>query len=266
MSLVFISYARADAEHANRLYNELIAAGYDVWLDTERLLAGQKWKVEITNAIRSSSAFIALLSNHSVSHRGYVQHELKEALNVLKTLPANQVYLMPARIEEVSPSEPELEDITWVDLFPDNKYAVGLGKIFKALASISELKPLPPTPSGDSTAATSTAPPFSSMGDAFKILLRLMPQNSEILDGRNELFITFKTNADGVTIPKYLKDTYPESMTIVLQHQYDELAIGENAFSVSLWFSGKKERVTVPYASILSIAEPHIKLLVSASG
>jgi hypothetical protein len=63
---VFISYAREDAEAANRLYDDLKKAGLNLWLDTKSLLGGQKWKIAIIDAIRNSAYFIALLSSNSV--------------------------------------------------------------------------------------------------------------------------------------------------------------------------------------------------------
>jgi hypothetical protein len=259
MSLVFISYARADASQSNRLHKDLTAAGYDVWLDTERLVVGQQWKPEIRNAIRRSSAFIALLSNHSVSHRGYVQHELKEALDVLRTVPANQVYLMPARIEEVRPTEQELEDLTWVDLFPE--YAAGLEKLVRALKTVIDLNSTTSTASTSSLVPAAVALPFSSMGDVFRTILHQMPTESVRLDGRNGLYILFMTNHEGVIVPRHLKENYPKDMAIILQHQYAELVVGEKEFSVKLSFSGSLERLTVPYSAISMMREEHTKLV-----
>src|SRR5688500_13952942 len=81
---VFISYAREDTEVANRLYNDLKMAGLDPWLDTQSLLGVQNWKIAIKDAIKNSRYFIPLLSSNSVEKVGYVQKELKEALEVLQ--------------------------------------------------------------------------------------------------------------------------------------------------------------------------------------
>src|SRR5215210_8374580 len=107
---VFISYAREDAEAAIRLYNELKNAGLNPWLDIKSLLAGQKWKIAITNAIRNSRYFIPLLSFNSVEKRGYVQKELKEALEVLDEFPESQIFLIPARLNDCNVNHPRLRE------------------------------------------------------------------------------------------------------------------------------------------------------------
>lgn len=124
---VFISYAREDFEHAQRLYFDLKKAGADPWLDAEELLPGQKWQTIISDAIRESDFFLALLSSGSISKKGYVQKELREALEVFDQIPENEVYIVPARLDECRPSHPRLKDIHWVDLFPE--YDSGFRKI-----------------------------------------------------------------------------------------------------------------------------------------
>src|SRR2546425_6505785 len=103
MSFAFINYAREDSKIANRLYNDLTRSGYSVWLDKKNLLGGQKWRAEISKAIRDSFAFIALISETSVSKTGEVQRELRYAFDVLAQLPANQIYILPVRLSSVVP-------------------------------------------------------------------------------------------------------------------------------------------------------------------
>ncbi|MGH7117318.1 MAG: ClpXP protease specificity-enhancing factor SspB, partial [Stellaceae bacterium] len=52
---------------------------------------------------------------------------------------------------------------------------------------------------------------------------------------------------------------YPEEMTIVLQHQFWGLEVGEAAFSVTLSFSSRSERLTIPFAAITTFADPSVK-------
>jgi hypothetical protein len=124
---VFISYARADLQIAKKLYNDLKTLGVKPWLDIEDLLPGQPWKIAIKRAIKESNYFIALLSNHSVSKIGFVQSELKQALEVLNEFPEGKIFLIPVRADECAPSHEKLEDLNWVDLFPS--YENGLHKI-----------------------------------------------------------------------------------------------------------------------------------------
>jgi len=133
MSRVFISYAREDREVATRIYTLLRGAGCDPWLDTEDLRAGQKWRPAITRAIREAKFFLALISPRSLGKRGYVQWELGEALDVLKKVPENDIFLVPARLEPCEPSHEAIRDLNWLDLFPDFDYSIGLlVKLFHA--------------------------------------------------------------------------------------------------------------------------------------
>jgi hypothetical protein len=85
---VFISYAREDSDEALRLYNCLKAhTDLRPWLDKKDLLPGQKWQLEIRNAIHNSRYFIVLFSSVSVQKRGYIQKEVKFALCVLDEFP-----------------------------------------------------------------------------------------------------------------------------------------------------------------------------------
>ena len=63
----------------------------------------------------------------------------------------------------------------------------------------------------------------------------------------HHLYITFKTQAAGVSGPQDLLGKYPDEMTIILQHQYWDLAPGETFFSVTLKFGGQPKRLSVPY-------------------
>jgi uncharacterized protein len=79
------------------------------------------------------------------------------------------------------------------------------------------------------------------------------------LRGDHHFYISFSTGAPGVVIPPQLLAKYPEEMTIVLQHQFWGLEVGEAAFSVGLSFSGRMERLTVPFAAITTFADPSVK-------
>ena len=94
----------------------------------------------------------------------------------------------------------------------------------------------------------------------------------EGLPGAHHFYITFKTDAPGVSGPSDLLSRYPDEMTIVLQHQYWDLAPGETFFSVTLQFSGQPKRLSVPYAAVTRFYDPSVQFLLqfeapaSASG
>lgn len=131
MSLVFISYAREDIDAARRLAGDLKSRGVNTWFDEEQLLPGQRWKDEITKAVRSSDYFILLLSPHSVSKRGYIQHELRQALEIADERPGS-VYVIPVRLQDdAAPPEGRLQELHWLDMFPS--WEKGVERLLKAI-------------------------------------------------------------------------------------------------------------------------------------
>ena len=70
------------------------------------------------------------------------------------------------------------------------------------------------------------------------------------LPGENHFYITFRTNHPGTIIPRDLLIQYPDSMTIVLQHQYSNLEVGTDSFSVELSFGGRPQTLVIPYEAI----------------
>jgi len=78
------------------------------------------------------------------------------------------------------------------------------------------------------------------------------------LPGDHHFYITFLTHAPGVEMPEYLREQYPEEMTIVLQHQFYGLTANENGFSVMLSFNNVRERMSIPFAAITTFADPSV--------
>jgi len=76
------------------------------------------------------------------------------------------------------------------------------------------------------------------------------------LPGDHHFRITFKTKAQGVSCPPELIDKFPDEMTIVLQHQFADLAPGETFFSVTLRFGGVPKNLSIPYAAITQFWDP----------
>ena len=83
----------------------------------------------------------------------------------------------------------------------------------------------------------------------------------EGLPGAHHFYITFKTGAPGVSAPPDLLAKYPDEMTIVLQHQYKDLAPGETFFSVTLQFGGQPKRLSIPYAAVTRFYDPSVQFL-----
>ncbi|MGC1927949.1 MAG: TIR domain-containing protein [Candidatus Nitrosopolaris sp.] len=135
---VFISYAQEDIEAAQRLYLNLKDSGLEPWLDRIKLLPGQRWKPAIKEAIQNSRYFIALFSSNSVEARGFVQKQLKEALDILDEFPSEDIFIIPARLDDCKVSEDKVNELYMVDLFRD--WGSGIEKILKAMNVDSSIK------------------------------------------------------------------------------------------------------------------------------
>ena len=84
--------------------------------------------------------------------------------------------------------------------------------------------------------------------------------------GAHHFYIGFGTQMPGVVIPDSLRERYPDEMTIVLQHQFWDLEIGEESFSVTLSFQKQLERLTIPFAAIRSFADPSVNFALEFAG
>ncbi|MGA2044071.1 MAG: ClpXP protease specificity-enhancing factor SspB [Roseiarcus sp.] len=78
------------------------------------------------------------------------------------------------------------------------------------------------------------------------------------LPGDHHFYISFKTHAPGVTIPTAMRQKYADEMTIILQHEFWDLAVNGEGFEVSLSFSRKPERLTIPFAAITGFSDPSV--------
>ena len=83
----------------------------------------------------------------------------------------------------------------------------------------------------------------------------------EGLPGAHHLYISFRTTAPGVSVPPDLLARYPEDMTIVLQHQFWDLEVGEQGFSVMLKFGGSPKRLQAPYAAVTRFYDPSVQFM-----
>jgi uncharacterized protein len=79
------------------------------------------------------------------------------------------------------------------------------------------------------------------------------------MPGEHHFFIEFGTHAPDVRVSDRLRAQYPDKMTIVLQHQFWDLAVTEHAFEVGLSFNGIPERLFVPFSAITSFADPSVQ-------
>lgn len=96
----------------------------------------------------------------------------------------------------------------------------------------------------------------TSLRGAVRDVLRDVSANG--LPGEHHFLLTFRTGYSGVQLPPVLLAQYPDEMTIVLQHQYRDLLITEEAFSVTLRFSGVEHGIVVPFGSLTRFYDPSV--------
>jgi len=81
------------------------------------------------------------------------------------------------------------------------------------------------------------------------------------IPGAHHFYITFKTRAPGVSVPPDVIAKYPDEMTVVLQHQYWDLKVEQNRFSVMLKFGGMPKVLAMPYAAVTRFYDPSVQFL-----
>ena len=82
------------------------------------------------------------------------------------------------------------------------------------------------------------------------------------LPGEHYFYIEFRTDHPGVEVPRFLRDMYPEEMRIVLQNQFWDLAVDEEAFSVVLSFNATRNRLTIPFGALTAFVDPAVQFAV----
>jgi hypothetical protein len=81
----------------------------------------------------------------------------------------------------------------------------------------------------------------------------------EGLEAPHHFYITFRTDHPDVDMPVELRQRYRQEMTIVLQHQYWDLEVGEERFGVTLSFSGRPYHLSIPFSAVKVFADPGVE-------
>ena len=97
---VFLCHATEDKPSVRKLYRRLTESGFAPWLDEEDLLAGDDWDLTICKVVRESDIIAVCLSKCSTSKRGFVQKEIKIALDAAQYHPDGAVYIVPIRLDK----------------------------------------------------------------------------------------------------------------------------------------------------------------------
>ncbi len=141
---VFISYAEADSQKAEKLYQDLKKAGISAWFDKVSLLPGQKVNLVEKQAIKEHLFFVVLLSKNSVKP-GRVIKQINWALDVSDEMPESQVHIIPLKLEDCALPHERLKDLVPLDMEMD--WQSGMEKIMTVIraaggnADVSEDSP-----------------------------------------------------------------------------------------------------------------------------
>ncbi|GAC1347732.1 MAG: hypothetical protein NVSMB27_13810 [Ktedonobacteraceae bacterium] len=134
---VFLCHSSGDKTHVRNLCERLKAEGIEVWLDEKSLLAGQDWELEIRKTIRNIDVIIVCLTQNSITKVGFVQKEIRLALDAADAQPEGTIFLVPVRLEKCDLPE-RLKHLHAVNLFEKEGYELLL-RALKSRADELEL-------------------------------------------------------------------------------------------------------------------------------
>ena len=79
------------------------------------------------------------------------------------------------------------------------------------------------------------------------------------LPGAHHFFITFDTQTDGVQMADWLRSRYPDEMTLVVQHWFEDLTVTDDGFSITLNFGNQPEPLVIPFDSVRTFVDPSVE-------
>ena len=184
---VFLCHSSADKPAVRELYQKLRTEPWiEPWLDEEELYPGQDWETEIEKAVEASDVVLVCLSNGSINKRGFVQKEIRFALDIALEMPEETIFIVPLRLEECTPPR-SLRDWQYADYFEgqrDRAFQRLLGSFKKRADSLGVNLP-------------------SSEVIAVKKKDVILPKFY-----RRAIHLEYKINADAKTINDYLLQLY----------------------------------------------------------
>ncbi|MFN0112945.1 MAG: SUMF1/EgtB/PvdO family nonheme iron enzyme [Blastocatellia bacterium] len=184
---IFISYARVDAEPVAEIYQRLLDAGFDPWIDTEHLLPGVKWRSTIVNAVREADFFLLCISAQSSNRRGFIQREIKAALDLWEEKTPDDIYFIPLRLEECDLPDQvsEFQCVNWFEPNGWDRLMKSLHRQTEKLRDTRPPKPQPSSPLGQTGSKTPVvSPKVTSANDFPFVTIRLNDQGEEISQSR----------------------------------------------------------------------------------
>lgn len=128
---VFFCYSSRDKHSVRRIYEALMQVeGLRIWMDEESLLPGQDWATEISAAVRATDVVVIFFSREAVAARGFIQRELRLALDVAELQPEGQIFIIPVKINACDVPE-KFRHLHYVNLYEER----GFGRFLNALES-----------------------------------------------------------------------------------------------------------------------------------
>jgi rod shape-determining protein MreB and related proteins len=118
---IFLCHSSDDKPIVRELYQQLIADEFQPWLDEKDLLPGQEWAQEIHKRVRKSDVVIICLSKRSIKKAGFVQKEIRIALDTSDEQPEDTIFIIPIRLDECEVPD-SLKRWQWVDFFQEDGY------------------------------------------------------------------------------------------------------------------------------------------------
>lgn len=128
-ALVFISYATPDRDRVLPHYAFLKKNGFRVWMDNKNLIGGQRWDYEIRKALNQAAIIVMFISNNSVNRRGYVQREIKLALDKINEKLMSDIYIIPVLLDTDANKPDQLLEIQFIDANEPDFYEHLLGAV-----------------------------------------------------------------------------------------------------------------------------------------
>lgn len=130
---VFLCHASQDKPVVRELYQRLNAEGWiDPWLDEEKLLPGQDWDMEIEKAVEAADVVVVCVSSRSVTKEGYIQREIKFALDIALEKPEGTIFIIPLRLDDCDIPR-RLRSWQYVDYFPTDKRKTSYQRLLQSL-------------------------------------------------------------------------------------------------------------------------------------
>lgn len=135
---IFLSYAREDEIEVKKIYNRLKKVGFEPWMDQMNIFAGEDWERAIKKAQENADIFIFCCSKNSAEKRGFIQVEIRQALELAKRRLAKDIYIIPLLLEEGVEIPESVDSYQALKYFEDNGWNRLTQSIQEAIKRLNE--------------------------------------------------------------------------------------------------------------------------------